>query len=98
MAGLFPLQVLLGSATLSLESYHNAIINKYGLVKLKQRYGDTALPTIEIIDTRRVKSKNPDEEIISQSLKEAIQNVLEKQRQVILFQNRRDTRLTNAVM
>lgn len=90
MAGLFPdCRVLLGSATPSLESYHNAITNKYGLVKLKQRYGDTALPTIEIIDTRRVKSKNPDEEIISQSLKEAIQNVLEKQRQVILFQNRR---------
>jgi primosomal protein N' (replication factor Y) len=90
MAGLSPdCKVLLGSATPSLESYYNAVTNKYGLVKLMQRYGDTALPAIEIIDTRRYKSKNPDEEIISQPLKEAIQNVLEKQRQIILFQNRR---------
>ncbi len=90
MAGLFPdCKVLLGSATPSLESYYNAVHNKYGLVKLMQRYGDTALPAIEIIDTRKYKSKNPDEEIITQPLKAAIQNVLEKQRQVILFQNRR---------
>ena len=53
-ASLFGAKTLLGSATPSLESYHNAITGKYGLTELMQRYGDVHLPPIEIIDTKKV--------------------------------------------
>jgi primosomal protein N' (replication factor Y) len=82
-------KVLLGSATPSLESYYNASKEKYGLVKLMQRYGDVAMPVLEMIDTRRLKSKDPNAAILSQPLCNAIQTSLDAARQVILFQNRR---------
>lgn len=82
-------KVLLGSATPSLESYYNATAGKYGLVKLMQRYGDIAMPEIEMIDTRRYRSANDAENILTQPLREAIQAALNDQKQVILFQNRR---------
>lgn len=90
MATLFSdCKVILGSATPSVESYHNAVKEKFGLVELRQRYGDIAMPPLEIVDTRRFRSKNPDDTIVSQPLREAIQQVLDRNRQVILFQNRR---------
>ncbi len=52
--------VLLGSATPSLESYHNAVSGKYGLAELMQRYGDVQLPPIEIIDTRTIDTERTD--------------------------------------
>ena len=50
-------KVILGSATPSLESYHNASTGKYGLTELNQRYGDLQLPPIEIIDTKKTTAK-----------------------------------------
>ncbi len=82
-------KVILGSATPSLESFHNAVTGKYGWVSLKERFGNLALPPIEMIDTRRFGQKNKEETILSPPLKEAIQQVLEEKKQVILFQNRR---------
>ena len=90
MAGLFAgCKVVLGSATPSLESYHNAVKGKFGLVELNERYGDLLLPPIEIIDNRRFKRKDIHGEIITPPLYEAIQKVASQKRQVILFQNRR---------
>ena len=54
-ASLFGARVLLGSATPAVESYYNAITGKYGLVELKERFGNVPMPTIEIIDTKVVK-------------------------------------------
>ncbi|MFT4094498.1 MAG: primosomal protein N' [Niabella sp.] len=82
-------KVLLGSATPSLESYYNASKEKYGLVKLTQRYGDVEMPALEMIDTRRFRSKDPNEAILTPPLKDAIQLALQNHRQSILFQNRR---------
>ena len=82
-------KVLLGSATPSLESYHNAQKGKFGLVELSERYGNISLPPIEIIDTRRFKAKELADNIITPPLKEAVQQVVQNKRQVILFQNRR---------
>lgn len=82
-------KVVMGSATPSLESYHNAEKGKFGLVELPERYGNVALPPIEIIDIRRFKAKELAENIITPPLKEAIQHVVDNKRQVILFQNRR---------
>ena len=48
-------RVLLGSATPSVESYFNATNGKYGLVELKERYGNLPLPPIEVIDTKVVR-------------------------------------------
>ncbi len=86
-ASLMNAKVLLGSATPSIESYYNAQLNKYALVELTQRFGGIKLPSIEIIDTRLVAQKG--KVMISPQLKEAINNELEKGKQIILFQNRR---------
>ncbi len=86
-AGLFNAKVLLGSATPSVESYFNALQNKYTLVELNERFGGINLPAIEIIDTRQVAQKN--KVMISPQLKEAMQQALDGGRQIILFQNRR---------
>ena len=95
-ASLFGAKVLLGTATPSLESYFNALQNKYGLIYLSERYGGLQLPVIEIINTRQVAQKaRPDGPVgrgkvmISPQLKEAIQQAVSSDRQVILFQNRR---------
>ncbi len=86
-ASLFDAKVLLGTATPSMESYHNALQNKYGLVKLAERYGGLKLPAIEIVNTSQVAQKG--KVMISPQLKEAVQKAVEADRQVILFQNRR---------
>ncbi len=88
-ASLFPANVLLGSATPSMESYFNAATGKYGLVELNERYGGISLPAIEIIDTKQIVSKEKKKIIISPLLKDAIESSMVAKKQVILFQNRR---------
>jgi primosomal protein N' (replication factor Y) len=103
-ASLFAAKVLLGSATPSVESYFNAKQDKYGLVQLDERFGAIELPAIEIVNTRQVAQKaRPADRagadgagksgrgkvMISPQLKEAIQQALDADKQVILFQNRR---------
>ena len=86
-ASLFGAKVLLGSATPSVESYFNAIHDKYALVELNERFGGLLLPAIEIVNTRQVAQKG--KVMISPQLKEAMQQALDADRQIILFQNRR---------
>ena len=88
-ASLFGAKVLLGSATPSIESYHNAISGKYGLTELMQRYGDIHLPPIEIIDTKKIAQKEKGKVMLSPPLVDAVKEVLARNKQVILFQNRR---------
>lgn len=82
-------KVLLGSATPSLESYHNAMTGKYGHVELNERFGNLLLPAIEIIDTRAFQQKDRSKPMISPPLQQAIVNTVAQNKQVILFQNRR---------
>ena len=82
-------KVILGSATPSLESYHNAMTGKYSLVELNERFGDVRLPNVVVVDTKKIEQKDKSKVMLSPQLKEAIQAVVEKNRQVILFQNRR---------
>lgn len=86
-ASLFDGKILLGSATPSIESYYNVQTNKYALVELKERYGNAEHPSIEIIDLTKIASK--EKVLISQQLKEAIEETLSQHKQAILFQNRR---------
>jgi primosomal protein N' (replication factor Y) len=86
---LFKANVLLGSATPSLETYFNAQTGKYGLAELVNRFGDIQLPPITLIDTKGIQTKDRTKVMLSPGLKEAISETINKQRQVILFQNRR---------
>jgi len=89
-AGLFNnAKVILGSGTPSIESYYNATTGKYGLVELMQRYGELRLPLITIIDTKKIVHKDRNKIMLSPSLVEAVNEVIGRNRQVILFQNRR---------
>jgi primosomal protein N' (replication factor Y) len=82
-------KVVLGSATPSLESYYNALQGKYGLVKLTERYGNAILPEIRTIDMKRAYRKKTVVSNFSEPLLNAIKGALERQEQIILFQNRR---------
>ena len=86
---IFNAKVLMGSATPSLESYYNALKNKYGLVTLSERFGGSQLPEIKIIDTKTVAASKKGKVMISPQLKAQIETVLQQDKQVILFQNRR---------
>lgn len=82
-------RVLLGSATPSLETLYNADKNKYGKVVLEERFGKVNLPTLEIIDLKRIVQKEKGRIMLSPQLKAAINDSLNEKKQVILFQNRR---------
>ena len=82
-------KALLGSATPSLESYHNALIGKYGLVTLKTRYAGLSLPNIETVDVQEMRRKKMMTGVFSPQLLSHIRDALAQQKQVILFQNRR---------
>jgi len=88
-ASLFKAKVLLGSATPSIESYYNCTQNKYGLVVLKERFGNVELPLIELIDVKKTVQKEKGKVALTKQLITAIQESLDAKKQVILFQNRR---------
>ena len=81
--------VVLGSATPSLESYHNATTGKYELLALTQRVDDQQMPLIRIVDLRLERRKEKIAPILSEKLSQAIAARLEKREQTILFLNRR---------
>lgn len=76
---------LLGSATPSLESYHNARQNRYTLLELPRRIADRPLPMVDIIDMRHEPAANR----ISRPLAVKIEERLEAGEGIILFLNRR---------
>jgi primosomal protein N' (replication factor Y) len=89
LAKLHAAKILLGSATPSLESYFNAIQNKYGLVALNRRHGNVQLPKIELIDVKEKQRKKEMKGHFSDRMLFLIQEALDAKEQVILFQNRR---------
>lgn len=89
MGGLNKAKVILGTATPSVETYHNVLTKKYGLVEMKKRFGGLELPTVKIVnlkeETRKKKIKSNFSSVLLQELSEA----LGRGEQAILFQNRR---------
>jgi len=77
--------VILGSATPSLESYHNARNGKYRLVKLEQRAGTSRPPAVRLLDVR----SRPLEGGLSRPALNAIQQCLTSGQQALVFVNRR---------
>ncbi|HEY3762729.1 MAG TPA: primosomal protein N' [Verrucomicrobiae bacterium] len=81
--------VVLGSATPSLESYHNTKRGKYALLELPDRVDDQKMPRVRVVDMRQAATKEKGNPIFSPQLKEAIHQRLDRQEQTILFLNRR---------
>ena len=80
---------ILGTATPSIETYHNVKTGKYDLVEMKERFGGIEMPEIQLVDKRdELKKKKMKQEFTSVLLEE-IKNALSNKEQVILFQNRR---------
>lgn len=82
-------KTLLGTATPSVETWHNATTGKYGLVELKERYKEIQLPEIIPVDIKELHRKKMMNSPFSPLLLQYIREALEQKEQVILFQNRR---------
>ena len=81
--------VLLGSASPSMESFHNAMEKKFQYLSLPRRVDDRPLPEIRIVDMRREKQGEAERPIFSRALEEALDQNAERGEQAVLFLNRR---------
>lgn len=89
LAGQSNANIILGSATPSLESYHNAKTGKFGYVKLTQRYSKVELPKIELVDLRTAMRTKQITADVTYTLRDAIQETYNHGKQILIFQNRR---------
>ena len=84
-----PPRVLLGTATPSMESYHNARTGKYGYVTLTERHQGIELPEVQVVDTQDLQHRKLMNGPFSPLLLARVREALERGEQAILFQNRR---------
>jgi primosomal protein N' (replication factor Y) len=89
LAQMLGAKTLLGTATPSLETYHNAKTGKYGLVTLTQRYKGIELPEIQVVDIKDLQHRKMMKGPFSPLLLNKVREALERGEQAILFQNRR---------
>jgi primosomal protein N' (replication factor Y) len=89
LANLYGAKTLLGTATPSLETWHNAQTGKFGLVEMPERFGGLELPAMETIDLREQMKNRQMQSIFSTPLLDNLQKALDNGEQAILFQNRR---------
>ena len=81
--------VVLGSATPSLETYHNGVHGKYRLLELPERIEKRPLPEVEILDMREEFHRTKKDEVLSRKLVEEIGERLARHEQVMVLLNRR---------
>ena len=89
LATLHQSNIILGSATPSIESYYNALTGKYGYTSIDRRFGDVLMPEIELVDLKEQTRKRRMKGHFSERLLAEITQTLNDGEQVILFQNRR---------
>ncbi len=89
LAKLHKANILLGSATPSVETYHNAKTGKYGYSSMNRRFGNVVMPDIELVDIKEQSRKRRMKGHFSERLLEEISETIDLGEQVILFQNRR---------
>ena len=103
LAQMFGAKTLLGTATPSMETYHNALppsssplggrraegAGKYGFVELFQRYQGIELPEIQVVDIKDLQHRKMMNGPFSPILLNKVREALERGEQAILFQNRR---------
>lgn len=81
--------VILGSATPSLESYHNAQSGKYRYIRLPERVGNRPLAKVDVVDMREVFKRHGKAKVFADELLEAIAGVRARGEQTIILLNRR---------
>ena len=85
-----PSAIVLGSATPSLESWHNTQLGKYDLLRLDARADGQSMPLVRVVDMRLEAAKHKGgQAILSDKLRTALEQRLAKGEQSILFLNRR---------
>ncbi len=89
LASIHKAKTVLGSASPSIESYHNASAGKYGLAELTERFGKINLPNIILADTRQAYRRKLMVSHFTPELLNAMDEALGKKEQIILFRNRR---------
>ena len=89
LASLHGAKAILGTATPSLETFYLAQNGQYGYVKLAKRFGESELPVITTIDLARAKKTKQIKGNFTEELLKAIEQTLNDEQQVIIFQNRR---------
>lgn len=82
-------KTLLGTATPSIETYHNALTGKFGLVTITRRFKGVELPQIEIVDIKDLRHRKMMRGPLSPQLTAAVREAVAAGQQAILFQNRR---------
>lgn len=81
--------VILGSATPSLESYHNVHLGKYVYLHLGERIGGRPLADVHVVDMREVFARYGRQVVLSDELVDALRETIERGEQAILLLNRR---------
>ncbi len=89
LAAMHGAKTLFGSATPTVETYYKATAGKFGLVSLTERYGNAALPAIEVVDMKAQRGRKAVSGYFSHRLLDATLDALNRGRQAILFHNRR---------
>lgn len=89
LGNLHKANVLLGSATPSVESYHNVRIGKYGYAEITRRFGNVLMPEMELVDIKEAARKKRMKGHFSERLLLEMEETLLEGDQIILFQNRR---------
>jgi primosomal protein N' (replication factor Y) (superfamily II helicase) len=81
--------IILGSATPSIESFHNAHTGKYTYLKLEERIGGRALAEVQIVDMSKVFEQYGRQQIFSDDVKRAIEENHQRGQQTLVLLNRR---------
>ncbi len=81
--------VVLGSATPSLETWHNASSGKYQRIELRERVMDRPLPEVRLVDMRQEFQETGEEKLFSRALVAETQATLDRGEQAIILLNRR---------
>lgn len=89
MSYLYKVNILLGSATLSMETFRNVQQEKYALVKLEERFGKAVMPELKFLDTIDLRNRKKMKGLFSDPFVQEIAETLARKEQVIIFQNRR---------
>ncbi|MCS7077388.1 MAG: primosomal protein N' [Bacteroidia bacterium] len=99
LANLHGAKLIFGSATPSMESYYNAMQERYKKVDMHVRISEHGMPEIVLVDMKKERKERnlekytPEQQKVanfySDTLLNAIEECLAQKKQVILFQNRR---------
>jgi primosomal protein N' (replication factor Y) len=81
--------LVLGSATPSMESYHNAMSGRYERIVLERRVLDRPLAAVTVVDMREEYAAEGPDAVLSRALKDAVAARIERKEQALVLLNRR---------